>query len=487
MRYRSLILFLCVLHNSFSQNPQIDSMLALLKTKPADSVLINTYNELNWEAFNESMYDTAIYFVNKAIQLEEIVLATAKPGSKLYQYAKERQGTSYMYRAGTWLTLSNFPQALKDNRLAYETFKEINDKEGMANSLFGIGGVYKGMGNFPEALSNHFAALKIREELKDKMAIAASYNNIGSIYKAQLDYDKSLQYMLKSLALKKEMGDRRGMGNSYNNIANIYAARQNYKEALKNHLIALEIRTAVSDRRGIALSNENIGNLYASKGELERSLGYYNIALDIYKQINDKSGIATILLSLCHVYTKLNRPQEAEKVGLEGIAIAQQIAELESVKLGYENLSLLYEHTGDHKKSLHYYKNFIAVRDSMLNEDNTKKSIQAEMQYEFDKKEAATKLEQEKKEAIAEAEKKKARIVLLAISGFGLLVLGFALFAWRSFLQKRKANLEISLQKELIEEKQKEILDSIYYARRIQRSLMPHEKYIQKNLKRLLS
>ena len=35
------------------------------------------------------------------------------------------------------------------------------------------------------------------------------------------------------------------------------------------------------------------------------------------------------------------------------------------------------------------------------------------------------------------------------------------------------------------EERQKEILDSIHYAKRIQTALMPHEKLINKNLNRL--
>jgi len=38
-----------------------------------------------------------------------------------------------------------------------------------------------------------------------------------------------------------------------------------------------------------------------------------------------------------------------------------------------------------------------------------------------------------------------------------------------------------------VEEHQKEIIDSITYARRIQRSLLPTEKYIDKNLNRLMS
>jgi hypothetical protein len=39
---------------------------------------------------------------------------------------------------------------------------------------------------------------------------------------------------------------------------------------------------------------------------------------------------------------------------------------------------------------------------------------------------------------------------------------------------------------DLVEEKQKEILDSIYYARRIQRALITSEKYIENKLTKLI-
>jgi hypothetical protein len=62
---------------------------------------------------------------------------------------------------------------------------------------------------------------------------------------------------------------------------------------------------------------------------------------------------------------------------------------------------------------------------------------------------------------------------------FGLLlVIIFAGFVFRSLKATR-------IQKIIIEEKQKEILDSIHYAKRIQTALMTNEKYIEKNLKRL--
>ena len=66
-----------------------------------------------------------------------------------------------------------------------------------------------------------------------------------------------------------------------------------------------------------------------------------------------------------------------------------------------------------------------------------------------------------------------------------MLVLVLAIFIFRGYRQKQKANVLISEQKQLIEEKQKDIIDSINYAKRIQQSQLPTEKYINKNLKRM--
>jgi len=53
-----------------------------------------------------------------------------------------------------------------------------------------------------------------------------------------------------------------------------------------------------------------------------------------------------------------------------------------------------------------------------------------------------------------------------------------------NILSRKKETEE---QKHLVEEKQKEILDSIHYAKRIQSALLANDKYIDKNIKRLKS
>ena len=56
-----------------------------------------------------------------------------------------------------------------------------------------------------------------------------------------------------------------------------------------------------------------------------------------------------------------------------------------------------------------------------------------------------------------------------------------------SLVQSRKARKLITQQKLLIEEKQKEVIDSINYAKRIQQSQLPTEKYIGRVLSRIVS
>ena len=87
---------------------------------------------------------------------------------------------------------------------------------------------------------------------------------------------------------------------------------------------------------------------------------------------------------------------------------------------------------------------------------------------------------------VAKAEKKRQNIWIWLIAIVAFFVALITIVVFRSLQIARKQKLIIEYQKELVEEKQREIMDSIYYARRIQRSLLPTEKYIDKSFKRLI-
>jgi len=308
---------------------------------------------------------------------------------------------------------------------------------------------------------------------------------MGMVYDNLADINKSLECYNQALQLNKKTKNNEFIAANLVNIGIIYTRQKKYSESLSYFNQAIEFDKKTGNNHGISLDYSGIAGIYNDQGLYTEALKYYEEAYKYAELGGSQLSQAIALGNAGSMYTELRNFDKAEQYIFKSLRISREISDMEGIMDANRNLSQLFEAMEKHSLALKHYKLFIETRDSLYNEENTKKMVRSEMNFEFEKKEAIAKAEQEKKEAVAEAESKKQKIILFAISGIGLLVLIFALFAYRSYLQKQKANIEIHKQKELIEEKQKEILDSIYYARRIQESLITSEKYIHKNITRL--
>jgi hypothetical protein len=74
------------------------------------------------------------------------------------------------------------------------------------------------------------------------------------------------------------------------------------------------------------------------------------------------------------------------------------------------------------------------------------------------------------------------RILLLSSLVVLIGIIVFALLLYKSNKLKEKTNIEISIQKKLLSEKNNEITDSIRYAKNIQTSLLPSNHILKKTL-----
>ncbi len=382
---------------------------------------------------------------------------------------------------------SEFDSAMYYNQMSFEIAQSASYKRGLAINHTYFGLVYYAWGNYPETLKHYYSTLKLREELHDKAGVAATYHNIGNMYYAQGNAEEAMRNFKASLKIKTETGDTLDShyAHTINNLGNFYENKVDFPEAMQYYERAAAIEARIGDVQGLISAYGNMANVYIYLQQYDKAFVNYARIMKLSDSIGDKQNLAAIYNDLGNLYYKINKPQEAITWLNKGIIMAEEVRSMDDLRAGYGYRTDVHAVLGNFKEALHDYKMYVAYRDSLNNEESTKKMVRSEMNYGFEKREAAAKLEQEKKEAIAEAEKRKQRIILFAISGFGLLVLGFAIFAYRSYLQKQKANLEITLQKEVIEEKQKAIVDSILYAKRIQTALLTSEIYIERNIRKL--
>ncbi|MFI5164834.1 MAG: tetratricopeptide repeat protein, partial [Bacteroidia bacterium] len=427
--------------------------------------------------------DTAMILSKEALQLSQKINWQPGIGQSYHQL-----GRFYNLKGDYSLSLQFYYKAL-------DVWNQIeNDyKQNKASTLGNIGIVYWSQGDSPKALDFYLKALKIDEELGNKKLIASVLSNIGILYTQEKDYAKALGYYLKALKMEEELDNKELIANTLSNIGTVYYEQKDFPQALDYYLKALRIGQELGDKNGIANWLSGIGNVYAEQKNYPEALAYFLKALNMTEALGDKNGMAMHLINIGSLYIKapsLSSPIGEKKKGLalaedylqRALAISDKNGYLLATQECNEHLSELYEKVGNFGKALEHYKKAMAAKDTLFNADKNQEITRKAMTFEFEKKENEIKAEQDKKDAVAEADKKKQKIVIWSVLVGLLLVIVFAGFVFRSLRITRKQKNIIEEQKQLVEEHQKEILDSIHYAKRIQRALLASDNLLKKNL-----
>jgi adenylate cyclase len=397
-------------------------------------------------------------------------------------------------------------QAIVYGKQAVELGTKINRKRSIAQSMSNLGTVFYISGNYPEALSYYLRSLEVREQLKDSNAMSKSYNNIALVYYEQGQLDYALAYHNKSLAIKLKTNDLKGISTSYGNIGNVYYKyAQQSKGGKKDSLLricltyqikTLDIQSQMVERDPgnsnllVAKSGtyNNLGNIYFEKAivsqnpaEYQLALNYHQKALDLQQEIGDTRGVSHSFINMAGIFEKTRHEEQAILFYNKALDISIPIHLMEEQKACYEGLSDVYEKKKDFEKSLFYYKKFNSMKDSILDIAKSEQITEMQTKYDADKKTREIELLQ-KDNALREAELSKQKTVRNSfIIGFGL-VIALVLILFNRYRIKNQAAEALRLQNSIIEAKQKEILDSIHYAKRIQQSLLPSDKYIDRVL-----
>jgi serine phosphatase RsbU (regulator of sigma subunit)/Tfp pilus assembly protein PilF len=511
-KYFCLVFLFCSL-GSYSQKPAADSLLLVLKnTKPPcpescpeDTLLMKTLNALGKAYIGSADFNKALEYCTKANELGKKLVQLDIPGMKIP--ARKALASSYSSLGSIYNNRGEYTKAFKNHTLALNLREEIGDRKGIADSHNNIGNCFWYQGNYAKALENYLQSLKIREEIGDKGGIETSLSNIGMMYKNQNDYEKALEVYLKALAMSQELNDRKGMATCYHNIGNIYVVQSEeevspkiredlQQKALSSHLQSLAISNKIGDKQGLAEAYFILGSDYRSIGTrtldvtnreelflkgLQSSKKAIELSLETGSRRTEANASATVGIILANQ----NKMEEGSVYLAKALSIFRTINFREGVKNVYGALSELYENKKDFKMALSYQRMFSQLRDSLLNEQNSRQMTEMNSIYESEKKDKEIVLLNKDNEKRMEEGKKQKQIITIGSVGL-LLVLVFAIFSFISYRQKRQANVTITRQKEevekkneiiqdqkrIMEEKNKDITDSINYARLIQEAIL---------------
>ncbi len=382
----------------------------------------------------------------------------------------------------SYRTLSvNFDSSLVYSDSVLYFAKKENNKHALSEAYKNKGAAYYAKGEYPATLKNLQTALTIAEKEKFSDILLSVYNLYGTFYKKTNDLKSTAKQFDKAFELAISIKDTSGIAGALNDRGLVHQLEGENEVAISKIQNALEYYKLMDDKLGESYSLNFLAELYSNQKDFKTAIEYLNKAYVIRSELHDTSGLAINLVNIGEVYAQMGEMENALLYYMKCAEIAEKIKYADLQKYCYKMISDIYSGQKNYELAYSYFQKHIEVKDSIFNEQNSRLITEMEAKYQNETKQ----LQIDNLNKKNEAQTAKTRTLYIAI-GLFLVIILIATIGYRN---KKKANEIITIQKEevekqrdLIETKNKEVTDSIHYAKRIQGALLASDTFLKRHL-----
>lgn len=462
-------------------NAKLDSLQKALQQNIPDTSKVNVLNEIAQQLMHED-YTKSFKYAFEAI---------AKAQKINYE---KGLGNAY-HILGNLYDFNNTDSSLLFLEKAKKIKEKLKDGKGIASTLIGIGTYYDKQSDSKNALDNYLHALRIFDSIKYEPGAASACLGIGNVFQSMNNYQKAIEYYQRSVDLYKK-NNSPYLSWALNNLANSLDKIGERKRAVALYNESLQMKLEAEDYYGAVFSINNIGMIYMKENKPEEALKSFHSALAINRSKKlEPETFGNSYRNIASAYIHDKKPKNAISYIDSIYPIAVEIKNADLIEDYYKLKAEYFQLTGNYKDACIYKDKYIHFKDSTLTFDINKQVAEADAKYKSEKKQKEIELllrdNQINQLELSEKENRLQKQTFIIISIIAILILLFVtafLLINRNRIKQRAneklaaTNEEIQKQKDIIEQKQKEIIDSIHYSKRIQQSLLPTEKYIEKVL-----
>jgi tetratricopeptide (TPR) repeat protein len=343
---------------------------------------------------------------------------------------------------------SDFIQALEcaDKCLALST--QIGYKMGVEHSLNVLGNVYQVQSDGPKALDYYIRSLKIAQEIGNEESVAYCLNNIASVHAMQGDFSKAIDYYKKSLNVHRKINSKRGVALCLTNMGTNYLKIGEFDRALECHLQGLKLFEETGEKNGIARALKNLGAVCYVKNDYSKGLYYYKKSMEHSEESGDKQGIAFCLISIGSGMLEQGKLNEAARQTEKALEISQEIRYPEAIRNASKALKKIYEKQNKFKEALAMEELYIAMRDSVSNEESKRSVLKKQFQFENE-------IHEKEKELLAQENKIQSlqlsqnKFLMFALGSLVLIVIGVSILLIKQNKLRNQQN-EMCLEQKLL-------------------------------------
>ena len=525
------IFFISLTVQVFAQkSKQVDSLLNLISTSKSDSVKMRLHRELCRACpVNENLKHggAALQFTNQLISkgTKEISLKKLLEQKIFFfeiisfyheehkNYTEEIEVAKKMIEVAVGLKdtlkieekyalLARKLQKAGDSKSAFDTLfsrLKLHEHQSVVLSAFyhrNIGEFYYENGNNEKALSHYSQSYILYTKLKKYRTASEVLLRIAEEYQLIGQSEKSISKSKENLELTKKTNDLNTKISILSQMAFTYLSLGKLNESENTIQQLFAAAKEHKNTNAIGTAYFAMASLYEIKKDFKKQEEYLLKCIEYYETTQDKSGIIYRLISLSVFYLNQGNYNKAILSAERGLNLSKETKDIYSQRDFLSLLYLSFKKINKATEALDKFEKLQIMKDSIKIFENRSAIENREKSLEYERKQQELKTEQERKDLIAKDEKEKQQVIRNALFAGCVLISLVLLLIIRGYRQKKTSNQllternlsiakqkeEVESQKVIIEEKQKEILDSINYAKRIQYTLLAHENFLKENL-----
>ena len=336
---------------------------------------------------------------------------------------------------------NKYQEAIKYALKASEFATELQDKPLQGDLLYYVSVLYQRLGEDGLSIEYGAQALEIAKSINDSVTIAASCHRLGIAYYSLEQNEQARFFLEESLAIRETFRNPYVIAAS-NNALGLTYLEEDPEYANTFFVTAMKNWKSIEDHEGIAIASGNIADVYLAKGDTSAGIAMYRLSYNSAIKDNVIYFASSAAFKLSELYARKNEMDSA----------------------------------------YYFHLKYSAANDSLINMESTRALEEMRAVYELDQTEKKVQAQKE----LADERGRQITFqfyILILVSILGLTAIILLFQAVKQARLRRQIHNDLVFQKQIVDEKNKSITDSINYAKRIQSAILPTEDSIKKALK----
>ena len=415
---------------SFSQQPNIDSLINIVTTAKDDTGKVIAYRMLTGLSQNTNP--------SKAV-------AYGKAGVLLGKKIGFDKGVAgcFLNIAGSYSAAGKLDSALLYADTAILWSAKVGEPGRLALAYLNKADYQRQIANYTQALKNCDTSMVYAEKANKDDTKARIYQTIGSVYHAQDNFEQSKLYYEKGYQLYEKGSNKKMMAISMSNLGNVFKHLKKYELAVASFQNAIRLAEEIGDKNNMAMYYSNMSDVYVEKGDLQAAQSSAVKSLDLARKQENDLQIMQSQLVLSGIYLKKGNIKEAIRSASEGFSLIDSTDMLGEKQIVADVLAEAYFKDGNYKEGYKYMAISKSLTDSLAKEKYNNEVTSMQTKFKVDEKNKEILLLAKDKE-LQQQQIKEQRYLMMGIATIVLLsFIGIWQFINRNRLRQRMKELEL--------------------------------------------